>query len=294
MARVQLGVGLIALVAIVVAASAFVIDQREQGLVLQFGNPKRVVKEPGLHFKLPWPIQTVARFDRRILESDAPPNEVITKDKKTILVDHFTRWRIIDPLKVYQVARTQQRVAERMEDVVRSKVREVLGQHTFHEIVSGGKEADLRAKLMRRIAESADREVRALGVQIIDVRIKRADLPPENLDAVFRRMKAERMRIAKEYRSEGEEAAKEIRAQADKERKAILAEAYHKAEIIRGQADAEAAMIYARAYRKDPEFYAFVRSLEAYRRAIGPEDVLVIAPGSEFFRFFEQAFPRKR
>ncbi|RMH59886.1 MAG: protease modulator HflC [Zetaproteobacteria bacterium] len=278
---------LVVAVALLVGSSAFIVDQREQALVLQFGNPKLVVKEPGLHFKLPW--QTVSRFDRRLLESDAPVNEVITKDKKTILVDNYTRWKIVDPLKVYQVARTQQGVAARMDDVVRGKVREVLGQHTLHEIVSGGEQANLRAQLMREIRDRAEKDVQELGIHIEDVRIKRADLPQENSDAVYQRMKAERQRIAKEYRSEGEEAAKEIRAAAEKQRKIILAEAYKKAQIIRGEADAEATAIYAAAHRKDPEFYAFLRSLEAYRASMGNQTRLVISPGSEFFHFFERS-----
>ncbi len=284
----------VALAAVLLAASAFVVDQREQALVLQFGKPKRVIRDPGLYFKLPWPVQTVVRYDRRLLESDAAPNEVITKDKKTLLVDHFTRWRIVDPLKVYQVARTQAAVAARMEDVVRGKVREVLGQHTLHEIVTGGEHGRLRAALMRRIAKSADAEVRKLGVEIVDVRIKRADLPPENLDAVFRRMKAERMRIARQYRSEGEEAAREIRARAEKERKTILAEAYRKAQLIKGEADAEAARIYASAYGKDPEFFAFLRELELLKRSVHEGDVLVITPRSEVFRLFARAFAKER
>lgn len=278
---------LILAIGMLVASSAFVVDQREQALVLQFGNIKNVVKDPGLHFKWPW--QNVRRFDLRLLESDALPNEVITKDKKTILVDNYTRWKIIDPLKVYQVARDENGVASRMDDVVRGKVREVLGQHTLHEIVSGGDEQKLRTELMISIRDRADESVRDLGISVVDVRIKRADLPQENSEAVFQRMKAERSRIAKEYRSEGEEAAKEIRAQAEKTRKLVLADAYKNAEIIRGKADAVAARIYAKAYEKDPQFYAFTRSLEAYRNSIGEGTRLVISPESEFFRFFEQS-----
>jgi len=284
----QIMIGMIlAVVAIVVGMSAFVVDQREQALVLQFGNPKAVVKEAGLHFKLPW--QTVTTFDRRLLESDAPPNEVITKDKKSILVDNYTRWRITDPLKVYQVARTQTGVVARMDDVVRGKVREVLGQHTLHEIVSGGEKANLRIELMQSIRDRADVGVKDYGITIVDVRIKRADLPQENSDAVFQRMKAERNRIAKEYRSEGEEAAKEIRAEAEKTQKTVLAEAYKKSEIIRGKADALTTVIYAKAYNRDPQFYAFMRSLEAYRKSIDANTKLVISPNSEFFNFFEQS-----
>lgn len=277
----------LAAVAVVMSMSAFVVDQRQQTLILQFGKPIGIEPEAGLHFKLPW--QSVETFDSRLLESDAPPNEVITKDKKTILVDNYTRWRIIDPLKVYQVARTQTGVASRMEDVVRGKVREVLGQHTLHEIVSGGEKATLRVELMQMIRDRSDIGVRDLGLKIIDVRIKRADLPQENSEAVFQRMRAERNRIAKEYRSEGEEAAKEIRAEAEKKRKFILADAYKQSEILRGHADAETTAIYAKAYEKDYEFYSFTRSLEAYRKSIGEGTRLVISPDSEFFRFFEQS-----
>jgi len=282
---------LIAIVLVAVAAvmtmSAYVVDQREQALVLQFGNPKAVVQEAGLHFKLPW--QNVTTFDQRLLESDAAPNEVITKDKKSIMVDNYTRWRITDPLKVYQVARTQTGVVARMDDVVRGKVREVLGQHTLHEIVSGGEQATLRIALMKSIRDRADKSVKDYGITVVDVRIKRADLPAENSEAVFQRMKAERNRIAKEYRSEGEEAAKEIRATAEKTQKTLLAEAYKKSEILRGKADAETTAIYAKAYNKDPKFYAFTRSLEAYRKSIDANTKLVISPSSEFFNFFEQS-----
>ncbi len=281
---------ILALLVLLASSSAFIVDQREQALILQFGNPKDVVKEPGLHFKLPW--QTVTVFDKRLLESDALPNEVITEDKKSILVDNFTRWKIVNPLVVYQVARTQEGVASRMQDVVRGKVREVLGQHTLHEIVSGGEEKRLRKELMQSIRDRADQAVRELGIRVVDVRIKRADLPPENSNAVFSRMKAERQRIAREYRSEGEEAAREIRAEAEKQTKMLIAEAYRKAEIIRGQADAEVARIYAEVHQKDPEFYAFVRSLQAYRNSIGEGTRLVISPDSEFFRFFEHATGR--
>jgi len=282
-----LAIAVTAIVVMMVSMSTFVVDQREQALVLQFGNPKRVVTEAGLHFKLPNPFNTVETFDARLLESDSQPNEVITKDKKKIIVDNYTRWRITDPLRVYQVARTQTGVAARMDDVVRGKVREVLGQHTLHEIVSGGDQETLRAELMQAIRNRADEDVKDYGITVVDVRIKRADLPKENSDAVFQRMKAERSRIAKEYRSEGEEHAKEIRATAEKTQKTLLAEAYRQAEVVRGKADAEATKIYAKAYEKDPKFYAFTRSLEAYRTSIVEGTRLVITPDSEFFQFFE-------
>ena len=274
-------------VAVVLSMSTYVVDQREQALVLQFGNPKAVVQDAGLHFKPPW--QSIVTFDKRLLESDVPPNEVITKDKKSIMVDSYARWRITEPLKVYQVARTQTGVKARMDDVVRGKVREVLGQHTLHEIVSGGDKEDLRVALMKSIRDRADAGVQEYGITVIDVRIKRADLPQENSEAVFQRMKAERGRIAKEYRSEGEEAAREIRAEAEKIQKTLVAEAYKKSEIVRGKGDAESTAIYAKAYNKDEKFYSFTRSLEAYRNSIGADTRLVMSPDSEFFRFFEQS-----
>jgi len=283
----SIGLIILAVVALVASMSAFVVDQREQALVLQFGKPISVIKQAGLHFKWPW--QSVSDYDRRLLISDAVPNEMITMDQKPILVDNYTRWRIIDPLRVYQVAGTQREVEARMQDVIRSKVREVLGKNTLTQIVTGGKEGRMRSALMRTITEQANANVKDLGIEIIDVRIKRVDLPKENLDAVFKRMQAERERIAMQYRSEGQEAAKEIRAQADKQRKVILSDAYEKAQIIRGQADAKTTLIYAKAHRKDPQFYAFMRSLKAYRDSIGPGTRLVITPDSEFFKFFEHS-----
>ncbi len=279
---------MIAAVFIFISRSAFIVDQRDQVLVMQFGNITGApITEAGLKWKLPW--QNVVVFDKRLLSSDDLPNEVITKDKKKILVDSFTRWKIIDPLKVFQVAKTRDRVESRMQDVVSAKVREVLGKHTLHEIVTGGDDGDKRAALMIAIRDLADEEVASLGVKVVDVRIKRADLPEENSDSVFRRMKAERQRIAKQYRSEGEEAAKEIRATADKESKFVLADAYKQSEIIKGNADAKATKIYASSYEKDANFYAFTRSLEAYKKSMATQSRVVLSPGSEFFQFFEQS-----
>ncbi|MDX8382306.1 MAG: protease modulator HflC [Ghiorsea sp.] len=273
---------------ILVSRSAFIVDQRDQVLVMQFGNIiGSPITEAGLKWKLPW--QNTVVFDKRLLSGDDLPNEVITKDKKKIIVDSFTRWKIIDPLKVFQVAKTRERVESRMQDVVGAKVREVLGQHTLHEIVTGGDEGDKRSALMITIRDLSDAEVASLGVKVIDVRIKRTDLPAENSESVFQRMKAERQRIAKQYRSEGEEAAKEIRATADKESKFLLADAYKQAEIIKGNADAKATKIYASSYEKDPKFYAFTRSLEAYKKSMATQSRLVLSPSSEFFQFFEQS-----
>ncbi len=273
---------------ILVSRSAFIVDQREQVLVMQFGNITGApITEAGLHWKMPWHNTVV--FDKRLLASDDMPNEVITKDKKKIIVDSFTRWKIIDPLKVFQVAKTSERVESRMQDVVSAKVREVLGKNTLHEIVSGGEDGDKRHELMIAIRDLASTDAASLGIEVVDVRIKRADLPEENSESVFRRMKAERQRIAKQYRSEGEEAGKEIRATADKESKFVLADAYKQSEILRGNADAKATKIYASSHEKDPNFYAFVRSLEAYKTSMATQSRVVLSPNSEFFRFFEKS-----
>ncbi|MDQ6961368.1 MAG: protease modulator HflC [Mariprofundaceae bacterium] len=301
----NLNSNLIAIVLMVVlwgiSLSTYIVDQREQVIVFSFGetitvknklDPDHLFKiadtmtsEAGLYFKWFW--QDVKHFDKRLLIQDANPNEVITKDKKTIEVDNYTRWLITDPLIVYQTAQTQQGVAMRMEDVVRGKVREVLGQHTLQEIVSGGADLTLRRELTEKILKLADHDVQKFGIKIVDIRIKRADLPSENSNAVFLRMKAERQRIAKEYRSEGEEAAKEIRAQADKEVKVLHAQAYKKSEIIRGKAEAKANAIYVKEHEKSPDFYGFMRSLEAYRASLGEGTRLVISPDSEFFDYFK-------
>jgi len=289
MSTKQIIVGILLVAALFfVSRCAFIVDQRDQVLVMQFGNITGApITEAGLHWKMPW--HNTVIFDKRLLASDDLPNEVITKDKKKIIVDSFTRWKIIDPLKVFQVARTRERVESRMQDLVSAKVREVLGQHTLHEIVSGGEGGDKRASLMITIRDLADAEAASLGIKVVDVRIKRADLPEENSESVFRRMKAERQRIAKQYRSEGEEAAKEIRATADKESKFVLADAYKNAEILRGNADAKAVKIYAKAHNRDKNFYAFIRSLEAYKRSMATQTRVVLSPSSEFFRYFEKS-----
>jgi modulator of FtsH protease HflC len=285
--KLSIGLIVLAAVALVASMSAYVVDQRQQALVLQFQEPIGVVTEAGLHFKWPW--QSVVDFDRRLLISDTVPKEMITLDQKPILVDTYTRWRIVNPLQVYQAAATQGGVEARMTDVVSAKVREVLGQNNLTQIVTGDSSKLGRSALMQAITSQANHDVKDLGIQVVDVRIKRVDLPQENLEAVFKRMQAERQRIAMQYRSEGEETAKEIRATADKQRKVILADAYEQAQIIRGKADAEGTRIYAKAYKQDPQFYAFMRSLQAYRDSIGPGTRLVITPDSEFFKFFEHS-----
>ena len=262
-----------------ISQTFYTVDETEQGVVLQLGKPVGDTVGPGLHFKLPF-VQDVVRFDSRILEYDAEPAEVITKDKKTLVVDNYARWRIEDPLLFYRTARTVAGGTSRLDDIVYSELRVALGRYTLTEIVS-----TKRTAIMEQVLKTTTRDLKPYGIQVWDVRIKRTDLPEENQKAIFARMESEREREAKQYRSEGEEEAAKIRAEADKDRSIMLAEAERKAQTMRGQGDAEATKIYGQAYGQDPEFYAFTRSLEAYRTGFGDNSDLVLAPDSEFFQY---------
>ena len=262
-----------------ISQTFYTVDETEQGVVLQLGKPVGDTVGPGLHFKLPF-VQDVVRFDSRILEYDAEPAEVITKDKKTLVVDNYARWRIDDPLLFYRTARTVAGGTSRLDDIVYSELRVALGRYTLTEIVS-----TKRTAIMEQVLKTTTRDLKPYGIQVWDVRIKRTDLPEENQKAIFARMESEREREAKQYRSEGEEEAAKIRAEADKDRSIMLAEAERKAQTMRGQGDAEATKIYGQAYGQDPEFYAFTRSLEAYRTGFGQNSDLVLAPDSEFFQY---------
>lgn len=260
--------------------SIFVIDETESAIVTQFGEFKRAITKPGLYFKTPF-IQHVDRMDRRILSSDAPPAEYLTLDKKRLVADPVTRWRIVDPLKFFTTVHDTAGARARLDDVVLSEMRREIASHNFGDIV--GKARD---PLMAAVATRAGAKSKAeFGIEIIDVRIKRADLPREVQESVFARMRAERDRIAKQYRSEGEEEAAKIRAQTDKDKTIILAKAYEVSQKLRGEGDAESASIYAAAYGKDPEFYAFIRSLSAYEQAVTTESTLVLSTGSDLFRY---------
>lgn len=261
--------------------SMYIVNQNEQAVVVEFGKFVSTEKEPGLHFKKPF-IQQVVFYDNRLLDHDVEPTEIVTKDKRTLEIDNFAKWRITDPEMFYKRAKTIEVARSRLRDIIYSELRLDFGAHDLFEIVSTH-----RTDLMKQVTERSNAKVLELnmGVEIVDVRIKRADLPPENQQAVFRRMSEERKRIAKQFRSEGKEEAQKIRAQTEKEKVIILAEAYKKEQEIRGQGDARAIKITAEAYGKNPEFYSFLRSLEAYQRSLVDKNMLVLTPDSPFLKY---------
>ena len=273
-------------VLVVLSLSAFTVDQRQRAIVFQLGEVKDVVEEPGLHFK--WPlIQNVRYFDRRILTWDDPePQSFITAENKPVLVDAFVKWRIIDAKKYYvSVASSggdETAAARRITQTVTGLLREEFGKRTVHDVVSGE-----RHEIMNTVREKVDQDVRPLGVQVVDVRLKRVDLPQEVSADVYRRMESERKRVASKLRSDGSAEAEKIRANADKQREVIIAQAYSTAQKVKGEGDAKAAAIYAKAFSENPEFYSFYRSLDAYRASFkNKSDVLVLDPNSEFFKYF--------
>ncbi len=275
---------IIVVLLIVLGSSAFyTVDQTEYALVIELGKPVRVVKEPGLHFKIPF-IQNVTYFERWLLIYDSSASEIVTKDKKKLVVDNYAQWRVIDPLKFYQTVRNEIGAQARLDDIIFSKLREELGKHDLADIV-----AKTRSSLMEEVTRKSDDAVRDFGIKIVDVRIKRADLPPENEKAVYGRMKAEREREAKRYRSEGEEKALEIKAMAEKEKTIILSEAARKSQVLRGEGDAIATKIYAEAFSKDADFFDFLRSMESYKRSFKKGDILILSPESEYLRYIKES-----
>ncbi len=281
--RVLLGL-ILAIVGIAAAAAyfaLFIVHQNEQALVLEFGKPKRVINEPGLHWKLPV-VETVDYFDKRILDLDTQQQEVTASDQKRIVVDAFARYRIVDPLRFYQTVRDERMVRSRLGPIVESSIRRVLGATTFQDVVR-----DKREELMKRIAQHVNNEGKDFGLEVVDVRIKRADLPEQNSKNIFDRMRAERQREAAEFRAEGAAAANRIRATADREATVIKAEATKKGELLRGEGDAERNRIFAEAFGKDPDFFGFYRSMQAYETGIKSGDTrMLLSPDSEFFRYF--------
>lgn len=261
---------------------AFTVTEIQQVVVLQFGKSKRVITEPGLYFKLPDPIQNIAVYDKRLLDYDSNPDPIYTKDKKILRLDNYARWRIVDPLLFREAVGTVSQAMGRLDDIVYSELRKELGQHELHEVVAANRES-----IMLRVAARCDTAARAYGIQVADVRIKRADLPEENEGPVFERMRAERNREAKAYRSEGEEQALIIRAETDLAAATISAEAYEKSQGFRGEGDAEALRIYASAYKGATEFYEFTRTLEAYGAALNEKTVLVQPMDSDFFKYLK-------
>lgn len=260
-------------------SSVFVLDESEIGIVTQFGEFKRAVSEPGLYFKVPV-TQTVHRMESRILGSDAPPAEYLTLDKKRLLADPVTRWRITDPLRFFTTVFDQSGAKARLDDIVNSELRREIASHNFGDIIGHAREP-----LMQDVTVRVREKTKSFGINVLDVRIRRADLPREVQESVFQRMRAERDRVAKQYRSEGEEEAAKIRAETDKEKTILLAKAYESAQKARGEGDAESTQIYAEAYGKDPEFYAFMRSLDTYERSLGADSTVVLSTGSGLFRY---------
>ncbi|MEQ1795673.1 MAG: protease modulator HflC [Nitrospira sp.] len=264
------------------ASPLFVVDVTQNAIVVQLGAPVKNITEPGLYAKIPF-IQEVTYFDKRLLDYDSDPQDVITQDKKTLLLDNFAKWRITDPLKVYQNFQSQRGALQRLHDIIYSELRVELGRHDLLEIVATG-----RADLMAIVTQRANEKASAYGIAILDVRIKRADLPEQNEKAVFARMQAERERQAKQYRAEGAEEAQKIRSEAEKDREIILAQAYKESEELRGAGDAKAFKVYADAYRQDPKFFEFTRTMEAYKKTFKDKSTLVMSPDSEFFRYLKQ------
>ncbi|MEO5362884.1 MAG: protease modulator HflC [Magnetococcus sp. DMHC-8] len=290
MNRSNLAKGVVVLILatlVLISQAVFTVHQVEQVLIVQLGKPIRPLTEPGLHFKIPF-IQDTFSFERRLLIFDQDPQEVLSSDKKNLKVDNYALWRIVDPLKYFQTVRHEEGATSRLSDIIYSNIREVLGQYTMMEIVAGS-----RADLVTRIRDQANQQAAQYGIEIVDVRIQRTDLPLENSKAVFRRMQTERERQAKTYRAQGEEEAVKIRSQAAREREVLLANAYKEAQELRGQGDADATRIYAEAYRRDPEFFEFKRMLDAYEKVFAKETTIILEP-SGFFRYLQDVdFPEK-
>ena len=266
------------------ANSVYVVNQAEQAIVLQFGEPIRVVKDAGLKFKVPF-IQNVVFYDMRLLNLDPPAQEIVLNDKKRLDVDSFTRYRIINPLRFYQTVRTEEQAQSKLAEIVNSSVRKILGRITLQELLS-----QKRTKIMHDISQAVKVDAEQIGVSVADVRIRRADLPLEVLQAINARMKTERERDAKEFRAQGQQQAQQIRAQAEKERTIIIAEAEKQAQITRGNGDELAIKIWNDAANQDVKFFEFYRSLEAYNKSLGNgETALVLSPDSEFFKYFRKS-----
>ena len=272
---------LVAALIVVTLSAAFIVDQREQVLVLQFGDPKRVIQEPGLNFKIPF-IQQVVRFDKRLLDYDNAPEEVIASDQKRLVVDAFARYHIVDPLKFYQTVGSEMLLRPRLGSAINSTLRQVLGTAPLQQVVS-----EKRGSLMLDIRNIVRREASTFGIQVEDVRIKRADLPDENSEAIYRRMQTERQQEAAELRAKGAEEAQKIRAEANRQKVVIVAEAERDSQILRGDGEGEMNRIFAEAFGRDPEFFSFYRSMQAYESALGADDTtMVLSPDSDFFRYF--------
>jgi len=295
-----LSVGMVALLAgaVFLNASVFVVDQTEQALILEFGKPVRAVSEPGLNFKTPF-VQNVEFFDKRLLDFDAEPNEVIAADQKRLIVDAFMRYRITDPLRFKQTVGNEATMRSRLNSILESSLRQVLGSVPLSAVLS-----EKRSEIMANIRDLVNAQARGVkveggadnitkggfGIEVVDVRIKRADLPPANSEGIYKRMQTEREREAKEFRAKGSEDAQKIRSQADKERTILLAEAKKKAEITRGEGDAIATKTFANSFGQDQDFFQFYRSMQAYKKTLDKKDTtMLLSPDNEFLKFMGKA-----
>jgi len=277
----KFGIPIILVIAVTAFFSIFIVKEINQAIVLQFGDPKKIILKPGINFKLPF-IQNVVYLDKRILNLDTPPEEVIASDQKRLIVDAFARFQIIDPLKFYISVGNERVARSRLSTIINSRIRNVLGQQELQTLLSQD-----RTKQMSLIQEGVNNEAENFGIKIVDVRIKRADLPQANSDAIYRRMQTEREREAKEFRAKGAEMAVTITSTADKEVTVILADAEKKSQIMKGEGDGKRNKIFADAFGQDPQFFAFYRAMQAYEKAlIGGETSLILSPDSEFFKFF--------
>jgi membrane protease subunit HflC len=276
----------VALLTAVLGGATYVVPEWQQAIVTQFGQPIRTVREPGLYWKLPL-VHTVTLFDRRVLATDTGGAEYLTLDKKRLLIDHISRWEIVDPLEFYRTVRDERGAMARLDDIITARLRQEVAKETFKEIIR-----EKRETIMETVTVEARTLAAPFGVHVLDVRVKRADLPPEVQASVFARMQAERQRIALRYRAEGEEKGREIRADADKQREIILAKAYQESQGLRGAGDAEATAVTGQAFGRDPVFYGFLRRLETYERVFSPETTIVLRPDSYLLRYLDS--PRER
>lgn len=305
-ARIMFLVGMLLAALVLLANTLFTVYQTQQALVLEFGKPVAIIRDPGLHAKWPF-IQNVEIFDQRVLDFNADPKELIASDQKRLIVDAYVLYRIIDPLKFYQTVRDERIMASRLNSILESTLRQKLGSKPLNDIVS-----NKRSQIMREVRDAVNAQTTGtmpsaddsteekqetsgietspgFGVEVVDVRIMRADLPKENSQAIFRRMQTEREREAKEYRAKGAEEAQKIRSEAEKERTVTLAEATKQAETIRGEGDAKASKVFADAFSRDPEFYEFYRTMQAYRKTLGGDDTkMILSPDSRFLRHLEK------
>ena len=272
----------LALVIALASMSMFTVHITQSAVLLELQKPKEIITEPGLYFKIPF-IQKVRYFSKQLLDNDSPPAEVITRDKKNLLIDNFSLWRITNPLKFLETVRSINGARARLDDIVYSELRVEIGTHDLHAAVT-----ESREEIMAKVTKESRVKATEYGIELVDVRVKRIDLPPEIANSIFNRMRTERERIAKEYRSEGNEESTKIRATTDKEKTILIAEAYKEEQTVRGEGDAKAIKVYADALQKDPKFYSFIRSMEAYKNSLKTDTTILLSEDSDFLKFLNK------